>query len=458
VLDHEAVDLPGSVVLLPHGLRLAARFAALVRERLEAIGLEEHEYPMLVPTGVFRPAAGLFPYENALLHVGTDADFQAGEPRATLCPTGEAEIYTHWGRRVRRREDLPIRMFRCARYFRPASSGHHAGRSIFRAAEAADVFELHCAFADPGEQAAALAECATAFQAIAAAVHVPMLWSERPREGNHERIARRAFGGDVVLPTGGTVQVGSLYDQDQAFSSVYGVGWTVDGELQPAHQLAGAITRRLLFAHLALGLDAFGVPAPHPILAPEQVAIVQRGGADHDDGYVDSVCAGLRREGIGVRVVGGAGRREVARAQRELRARGTPVELLYFGPRADGDQVRVVMRSADGEETATTEIDPERVVSEAVAAVARFGALWSSRVAADCKSRRVEAGSMDELRELVRQRLVAVVPVERGAALPRALVGKGSGEVLGFVEGSAAAGSVLTGAPTTERALVSARF
>jgi hypothetical protein len=458
VLDHEAVDLPGSVVLLPHGLRLAERFGVIVRERLRMLGLEEHEYPMLVPPSCFGPAAGLFSYENALLHVGTDADFARGEPRATLCPTGEAEIYTHWSRRVRRREDLPIRMFRCARYFRPAAGGHHSGRSIFRQAEAAEVFELHCAFADAEEQAQALADCAEAFRAIAAALHVPMLWSERPREGNHERIARRAFAGDVALPTGGTVQVATLYDQGEAFSSAYRVGWRSGGQFHPAQQLAGAITRRLLFVHLALGLESFGVPAPHPVLAPEQVVIVQRGNGSGDDEYVDALCDGLRRGDRRVAVVRGAGRREVARAQRSLRTRGTPLELLYFGPREEGDEVRVVLRTADGEEESATGIGPGQAVEKAAAALQRYGRLWSERAAAACEERCVPAGSMDDLRRLVDGRLVAMVPAERGASLPRAVAATGGGEVLGFLDNGAASPSILTGTSTTERALVSARI
>ena len=187
ILDNRVVDLPGSVVAPPDGVELLNLFRERVHSIYRAHGLQEYEYPLLAPTASLLPVSELLDLDGMLLYASEEPG--AGSADVVLSPTGEATIYSHWAKIVRSRRDLPIRMYRRARYFRPVSRGRHAGRGVFYAMEHDDIFEFHCAYGSSEELREELPRHWTLLQDVVRALHVPALWSTRPPWTNRHEVA-----------------------------------------------------------------------------------------------------------------------------------------------------------------------------------------------------------------------------------------------------------------------------
>jgi|HubBroStandDraft_3_1064219.scaffolds.fasta_scaffold02500_4 hypothetical protein len=455
LFDNRLVALPGATVVLPAGMRLVERFAALVHGAYRAAGLAEVEFPLVAPRSAYTPLAGVLRLDGRLLHCTTDGE-RGEAPRMTLGPSGEAVIYDAWRRQVRHAADLPIEIYRRARFFRPASPGRHSGRGILRPLESGDVFELHCAYATEPEQQAALERFFAMFAGLAEACHVPILWSVRPPWSNQWEIARWALAGDVPLPIGATVQAASLYDQGQILSRAYGIGVRRRGAFEPTFQLAGALTRRLLLCHLMLGSTGDGF-VMHPDLAADQVGLTVQARAAGDPAALDALAAELRAGGLRVAAAVAPTPAAVRKRQRELAAHAVPVQALLQGRRGDGDRWRAVVTRADtGQELGTTLEEPRQLAPLLHAAVREVGAAWTAR------ARRWFAGRWQEadrasLRDILRARLVAVCPLAPAETVVSEVGSWGLGEVLGYARAAGEQPCVLSGALTSTVGIMSPR-
>ncbi len=119
LFDNRSLGIPGAVIALPLGQQVTRLYWELVRHHYDAAGLQEYDYPFLAPPSYQQEFDKVFPSQDKVLFVGTLKEFEANHPRALLLPTGESLIYNHWARTVRSETDLPIRMYRQARFFRP---------------------------------------------------------------------------------------------------------------------------------------------------------------------------------------------------------------------------------------------------------------------------------------------------------------------------------------------------
>lgn len=271
LFDNLAVDLPGALVGLPNGVKLLKIYQAMIRDAYENAGLVEYDYPLLASVSDFDPAFSILNLRNSLLHVGTDNDFSSGSPRATLCPTGEEVIYSHWKKLISSRTDLPIQMFRHTRFFRPVT---RAGCSVMKPMEAADVFEFHCAFPDSRSKDRSIDRYLQMLNSICETMQVPVFWVTRPPWGNNAGVANYCLAADALLPNGSTLQVACLYDQSTRFSKQYGIAFKENGKLQTTEHVAGAVSRRLLFANLMLSMQGCNSISLHPDIAPNQVLVL----------------------------------------------------------------------------------------------------------------------------------------------------------------------------------------
>jgi hypothetical protein len=458
VLDNDAVALPGTFALLPYGVRLVAGFAALVGRACEARGFEEHDYPFVAPPEALAGMERVLPVRHRVLYAGAAEALAAGEPQLVLCPTGEPVVYSHWARLVRGAGDLPLRVFRRARYYRPISRGKHRAQGVFRSVEAGDVFEFHGCYADEPGQQAELGGMAGMLRAVADAWRVPVLWGVRPPWTNHADVSRWTLGGDVPLPTGTTVQVACLYDQGQIFSGAFGVRFAAPGGQRTPFQLSGAVTRRMVLAHLFLGMHAGGELLVHPDVAPHPAAIVLRPGAEDDAPFVAELAARLAQAGCRSSLVVAARNDDARRECLRLRRAGTPVVILVQGRRSPDDRLKVVLTRADTHGEASLFAASAAEAAAPVPAVLRaVGRAYDLRVRGFAAAQRVAASTEAEVRDGVRARRVTVCPLDASAGAVAALERGVAGEVLGFAPGAAPAPCVVTGVPVSTVAFVSGR-
>jgi prolyl-tRNA synthetase len=450
ILDTRSIALPGAAVTLPWGVALLRRFRAVVTEQLDAYGYEEYEFPELAPPSVYEPAIAAFPKQQQLLGAGSDEDWAAGRPRAILMPTGEASVYTHWARTVRSTTDLPVRMRRNARYFRPVPRGARSGRGIYRPLEAPDVHEWHACVVDDRAAEAELSRALEMAAAITRQLHVPVLWSRRPPWGNNAEIARRCFGGDTVLPSGGTIQVACVYDQGALFARAYDIRMRDTTPHRHPRHVTGCVTRRLLIAHLQQHLDDHNAVQLDPDLSPVQVAV-----RSTDRASVEPLYTRLAGEGFRVHF-DVADRDELARVRAGWRRRGVPVVVLVQPPRGPADPVRIVVETAADEQRALVDS-----ASAAADLVARAVAAETRRIRTEVEARTAarvrQCHDLATARECVDGGLVAVAAAAPERAATAELEHRVGGEVIGFRLADDGAPALVGTGSTRVRALLARR-
>jgi prolyl-tRNA synthetase len=458
ILDNRAVGLAGSVVALPYGVELLNLF----RDRVHAVyrehGLEEHEYPALAPVSCMRPVEELFDLDGRILLAAPRGDADGREPDVALLPSGEAVIYTHWAKTVSKRRDLPLRMYRRARYFRPVSRGRHAGRGVFYAMEHDDIFEFHCAYAHRDEQRAELPGHWEVLKRVARALHVPVLWSTRPPWTNHRAVADWAIAGDVPLPIRATTQVAALYNQGTRFSRPFGVGFREHGEMHHTVQLCGYVSRRMLLVHLLLGMTPAGGFSLHPDVAPVQVALLARPTDGSHEAVVRTVAGELSAAAIRLRLSVLDPAAPIATALDTWTARGTPLVVMLIGA-PGGESLKIVVRRSDSEEEAVLAAGAggSELTALCRELLEEIGASWRRNVERFVAARVTEVDDAESVRQALEERLVAVCPLAAEERAVTEVDGWGPGEVLGFCRGEAQRDCVATGRAVETVALVSPR-
>lgn len=272
IIDTIPNSLSGTIVLLPRGIRLFQQFNKVVKNSFKNFGLEEYHYPILVSTDFFSPVYDYLSLKNKLLHVGNDKDFEDGVPRGTLCPTGEEVIYPHWKACIKTERDLPIELYRQANYYRPSRGKHRGG--LFRSMEAFDVFEFHCGYAQVNRHKFSVFQ--NMLFSLVDYCCLPTLWSDRPLVTNNEKVSKRTIGCDALLPLGKTVQISSIYDQQDLLSKLFEIQYKKEGKSYNTHHITGFISRRVVWSCLFLGLKKNGSFFLNPNLSPTQAYIIMQ--------------------------------------------------------------------------------------------------------------------------------------------------------------------------------------
>lgn len=450
ILDPRTIQLPGAAITLPWGMMLIRRFRSVIDELFDAAGYEEYDFPELAPEAIYRPAFEAYPLQQDLIRVGSDDDWERGKPRAVLSPTGEASVYSHWSRTVKSSTDLPIRLRRSGRYFRPVPRGARSGRGLFRPMEAPEIHEFHACVADHGAVERELQTALELMRAICDRMQVPVIWSRRPPWGNNGEIALRTFGGDTILPSGGTIQVACVYDQGQGFARAYNIRLRDRPDKASPFHVTGCVTRRLVLALLQQSIDENGRLVLHPDVSPVQVVI--RGA----DGRAQlPLVRALRAAGISTRHEHGEPA-ELRRVRATWRRRGIPVQVLVQSPRGSDDPTRVLIETAHGE-TAYRLQRAEDASDAVVKEIRASCTLAQRRVAALTTDRVVDYDGPVRSADDVAEGRVVVVPVEPSRSAIAEMERLLGGEVIGLRRASYDSKSPTDGAMTEVRALVARR-
>lgn len=352
ILDNTTINMQGSTVWLPYGMKLRKIFDQVISDIYESYKIDPYYYPSLVPTEIFEPLDGLYSLKNRILCVGTEDEIEKGKYRAVLSPTGEATIYHHWMKYIKH-QPLPLRMYRNASYFRPVSQ--QAGMGIFNAAEATGVFEFHAAYKERSEIESEINNYYAMLEEVFNFFHVPRIWSLRPRWTNNTAISLATYGVDTILPNNTSLQIGALYDQDTIFSSRFDIFITEHGKKQHTRQIAGFCSRRLLLSQLMMSCSALGRFFVHPNFSPVQVAIIfQKKSFD-----ADKVKNLFGRIGQAVRYVFDVcdSSHKAAQLQKNYQDKGVPLIVLIQDKRQDHDEYNIVFQRGDNRQEAQIRID-----------------------------------------------------------------------------------------------------
>jgi hypothetical protein len=445
VLDLRAIPVAGAQVALPAGAKMFRRYGELVRTAYESTGLSEYDYPLVGSIAMYGGIREMLGSKTALLYVGTDEDFAAGTPSAALSPSGEATVYHHWAQAIRTEADLPLGAFRQARYFRPAHRSRQA--AIFRPLEACDVYELHWAFAHQAEARDQLWTTFEMMAGVADRLGVPLLWSVRPPWTNNGVLSQATIAGDALLPHGQTVQLASLYDQGTRFSERFGIRYRDSDGHHPTHQVAAALTRRLVLAHLWLSAPDSGGLLPHSSIAPIHVAVLMPAGEGQRAAAVESTLAavGLRTR---VEVVGS---RQLRMAIGRWKDRGALATVILRQETEHHPPVATVVRGSD---RSTVTIRNDRMEVAVREAITTSDLAGRERASAHLRANLAIPAGPDEARMAVEAGAVAVVPCAPVQEAIIQLSRWGAGDVIGLRLDESGQRCVVTGHDTDYVALL----
>lgn len=456
LVDNRLNGLPGSLVILPAGMALIHRFGATVRRHYAAAGLREYDYPLLAPIEAFERFDSIFPSADRVLYAGTKKDFVGNRPAALLSPTGEPAIYSHWRALVREAADLPIEMFRQTRFLRPWSDRRGAG--IFSVLEGADTYEFHGCYA-PAAAAAAGAKLFAMLRGLVADLGVPILWSTRPPWSNHHQVSHATIGGDALLPSGASLQVATLYDQRDIFSSAFGIAYRdPSGQHRHPHHVVGALSRRLLLVLLLLGLRKDGSLFLGPMFHPEPIRLVIRPTKIDDAEALLRSSAALRDAGWGMTAIIAESGKHLSQILRAAEGLVPPLTLVVQGRRDSAEAVRIVLRRGD-DHSETVLMDPSagELATAVTAAIDDIENARAERIDRYARARMVVVESIAAARDVLAERNVAQTPLTFDADSVAEVAAWRRGEALGFVRDTETRACVLTGRPTDLLAYISPR-
>ncbi|WP_196486436.1 hypothetical protein [Burkholderia cepacia] len=457
ICDSDIIAVPGAIVVLPWGVALCERFAQFVRDIYGELELQEYAYPQVVPESCFSPMADLLDLQRCLLHVGTDQDSMEGRTRGVLTPTGEQVIANHWQHAVSRSDMLPIRLYQRARYFRPISSADRSGKGVFSALEAPDVFEFHCCHATEAGASDDIRRLVRGLLEISDALPIPQFIGVRPPWGNRNDLYEWGVGGDTPLLSGECVQTSAAYFQGQRLSRRYDIGFGKKEQRQHAWQVDGFVSRRMMYAQLGLSTLADGSLIVHPNLAPIQIAILARSQFESERQALQLAFEGIKSRGLRVTIDFASDAHVMSARIKQLRARGVPLLLLYFGRRHVEDAARIRLCRPDNEQELV--IDENDDLPEVLLmALADVEASVNQLVHSQVRSLIAFAQTETQAKEMLAARKCVVAPIAPTRANVEAVASWRMGELCSFAATEDVAPCIFSGKPTRARALLSRRI
>ncbi|WP_446026164.1 aminoacyl--tRNA ligase-related protein [Bacillus sp. N6] len=456
ILDNKAVNLPGNLVLLPYGVKLIKLFSKYIEAAFEKYNMQEYSYPVTAPLDIFEAEKNFFSLQNKLLYIASDSELEQSTPRGVLCPTGEATIYTHWSKEVKNISDLPIKMYRRTSYFRPFSSGKHAGRGVFRSLEAGDVFEFHSCFSEKSQALLTIEEYFKMLREISNQLYVPTLWTIRPPWTNNESLFEWSIGGDVPLPTGNTVQTTTLYNQGEVFSRAYNITFKNANKQYYTQQVTGCVTRRLILAHLMLGIDVEGNLFIHPDLSPTQISIIFKKYNVVNDHpiykFKDIVSAKYRVESVFT-----DDKKTILKNRKKNKIQGVPLEIFIQDKRHSTDKYKIILTRSDTLEEAILYVDcMEDVLNSISPVIKQIGTTFEQKMDKFYKNQLLELNNIEQINS--EKNKVKIFPLLFNKECCLKVESLFKGEILGFTEMDSEENCILTGEKTSYKAIFSRRI
>ena len=348
--------IKGMNVWRPHGWRIMQNIDSLIREEMVRTGHQEVCFPLLIPESLFEKEAEHIEGFGGEVYWVTHAGETKLEERWLLRPTSETAMYPIFSLWIRSHSDLPLKTFQIVNTFRYETK---QTRAFIRVREI-HFFEAHTChqdFEDAEKQIEEDKEIATRFFKK---LCLPFIFNKRP-EWDKFAGAYYTISIDVLMPSGRTLQLGSIHQYRDNFAKPYEITYeNENGEHQYCHQTTYGMSERVLGAIVGIHGDNKGIVLP-PAVAPLQVVIVPiifKGKEKEVLETCDRVYKTLSDASISSHV----DRREdtPGRKYYDWELKGVPVRV-EIGPREVEKGTVVLVRRDTGEKK---EVQGEKIVEE----------------------------------------------------------------------------------------------
>jgi len=261
--------IKGMNVWRPYGWKLMNNVDGLIRHEMEKTNHQEVYFPLLIPESFFKKEEEHIEGFGSEVYWITHAGTNELEERWLLRPTSETAMYPIFSLWIRSHSDLPLKIFQIVNTFRYETK---QTRAFIRVREI-HFFEAHTCHKDFDDAERQIEEDKAIADRFLKRLCLPYVFSKRP-DWDKFAGAHYTISIDILMPSGRTLQIGSIHQYRDNFSKPYEISYeTEEGTHAYCHQTTYGMSERLLGAIIGVHGDNKGLVIP-PEVAPIQVVII----------------------------------------------------------------------------------------------------------------------------------------------------------------------------------------
>jgi prolyl-tRNA synthetase len=261
--------IKGMNIWRPYGWKLMNHVDRLIREEMMQTNHQEVCFPLLIPESFFKKEEEHIEGFGKEVFWVTHAGLNELEERWLLRPTSETAMYPIFSLWIRSHTDLPLKTFQIVNTFRYETK---QTRAFIRVREI-HFFEAHTCHVDFEDAERQITEDKEIANRLLNKLCLPYVFSKRP-EWDKFAGAYYTISIDVLMPSGRTLQIGSIHQYRDNFAKPYEISYeTEKGTHAFCHQTTYGMSERLLGALIGVHGDNKGLLLP-PEVAPLQVVII----------------------------------------------------------------------------------------------------------------------------------------------------------------------------------------
>ncbi|MBN1861842.1 MAG: proline--tRNA ligase [Candidatus Thermoplasmatota archaeon] len=261
--------IKGMNIWKPYGWKLMNNVDRLIRDEMMQTNHQEVCFPLLIPESFFKKEEEHIEGFGKEVFWVTHAGLTPLEERWLLRPTSETAMYPIFSLWIRSHTDLPLKTFQIVNTFRYETK---QTRAFIRVREI-HFFEAHTCHVDFDDAERQIKEDKEIAQRLLNKLCLPFVFSKRP-EWDKFAGAYYTISIDVLMPSGRTLQIGSIHQYRDNFAKPYEISYeTEKGTHAFCHQTTYGMSERLLGALIGVHGDNKGLLMP-PEVAPVQVVII----------------------------------------------------------------------------------------------------------------------------------------------------------------------------------------
>jgi prolyl-tRNA synthetase len=261
--------IKGMNIWRPYGWKLMNHVDRLIRDEMILTNHQEVCFPLLIPESFFKKEEEHIEGFGKEVFWVTHAGANQLEERWLLRPTSETAMYPIFSLWIRSHTDLPLKTFQIVNTFRYETK---QTRAFIRVREI-HFFEAHTCHVDFEDAERQIKEDKEIADRLLNKLCLPYVFSKRP-EWDKFAGAYYTISIDVLMPSGRTLQIGSIHQYRDNFAKPYEISYeTEKGSHAFCHQTTYGMSERLLGALIGVHGDNKGLIMP-PEVAPLQVVII----------------------------------------------------------------------------------------------------------------------------------------------------------------------------------------
>ena len=268
-LTDKRYPIKGMNVWTPYGWKIMQAIDSHIRQEFDSTNHNEVCFPLLIPEEQFQKEKEHIKGFDAEVFWVTYAGLNPLDVKLLLRPTSETAMYPMFALWVRSHADLPLKTYQIVNTFRYETK---QTRAFIRVREI-HFFESHTCHVDFEDAERQVKENYEIMERLSKKWCIPYRLLKRT-DWDKFPGAFYTVGIDTSLPSGRSLQLGSIHQYKENFSRPYEIKYEDEkGEHKYVHQTTYGMSERLVGAVVAIHGDDKGLVLP-PDIATNQVVII----------------------------------------------------------------------------------------------------------------------------------------------------------------------------------------